>query len=69
MDSVLSKNIMIEQNPSSKENPITVHKFRFHSEEIDKSSARSSDTPRRAVFPDTQCIVDWYALQAPLPTP
>ena len=24
MDSVLSKNIMIEQNPSSKENPITV---------------------------------------------
>ena len=23
MDSVLSKNIMIEQNPSSKENPIT----------------------------------------------
>ena len=24
MDSVLSKNIMIEQNPSSKENPITL---------------------------------------------
>ena len=69
MDSVLSKNIMIEQNPSSKENPITVHKFRFHSEGIDESSARSSDEPRRAVFPDTESIVDWYALQAPLRIP
>ena len=60
---------MIEQNPSSKENPITVHKFRFHSEETDESSARSSDEPRRAVFPDTESIVDWYALQAPLQIP
>ena len=63
------KNIIMEQNPSSKENPITVHKFRFHSEEIDESSARSSDEPRRAVFPDTEFIVDWYALQAPLQIP
>ena len=60
---------MIEQNPSSKENPITVHKFHFHSEEMDESSARSSDEPRRAVFPDTESIVDWYALQAPLRIP
>ena len=66
MDSVLSKNIMMEQNPSSKKNAITVHKFRFHSEEIDESSARSSDEPRRAVFHDTESIFDWYALQATL---
>ena len=63
------KNIMIEQNPSSKANPITVHKFRFHSEEIHESSARRSDEPRRPVFPDTESIVDWYALQAPLRIP
>ena len=69
MDSVLLKNIKIEQNPSSKENPITVHKFRFHSDEIDESCAKSSDEPRRAVFPDTGSIVDWYALQAPLQVP
>ena len=37
--------------------------------EIDESSARSSDEPRRAVFPDTESIVDWYALQPTLQIP
>ena len=57
------------QNPSSKENSITIHNFRFHSNEIDKTSARSFNEPRRAVCPDTESFVDWYALQAPLQVP
>ena len=49
--------------------PTTVQKFRFHSGEINESSAGQCEGSQREVFPDTESIVDWYALQAPLRSP
>ena len=53
----------------SKKKLITVREFRFQSGEIDESSAGQSEGSRREVFPDTESIVDRYALQALLRSP